>query len=74
LVASIVILAQEFAGLSIEKVQLSASGASDRFIFVFGNIWIIIQKVLNVEIGRRAPENERGHRQNMTALGCKIMI
>ena len=34
---------------------------------VFGNIWIVIQLVLNVEAGRRALENEIGHQRNVTA-------
>jgi hypothetical protein len=28
---------------------------------VFGNIWIVIQFVLDVEASRRAPENEMAH-------------
>src|SRR5271167_2972411 len=60
--ASIFILAQQLAGLSIEKVQPCTCWADDPFIFVFANIRMVIQKVLDVEIGRRAPEHERGHR------------
>jgi len=37
------ILTQELAGLSVEEMQPGAGGADDPLIFVFGNIWIIIQ-------------------------------
>jgi hypothetical protein len=37
-------------------MQPGASWADDPLILVFGNIWIVIQLVLDVEAGRRAPE------------------
>jgi hypothetical protein len=43
-------------------------------MLVFGNIWIVIQLVLDVEAGRRAPENEISHHQNMTAQTRQPMI
>ena len=41
-------------------MQSGAGWADDPLILVFGNIWIAIQLVLDVEAGRRAPENEMG--------------
>jgi hypothetical protein len=60
-VALLVILAQYLASLSVEEMQSGAGWADDPLILVFGNIWIAIQLVLDVEAGRRAPENEMGH-------------
>jgi hypothetical protein len=38
-----------------------AGRAGDRLVLVFRNIWIVIQLVLDVEAGPRAPENEMAH-------------
>jgi hypothetical protein len=38
-----------------------AGRTGDRLVLVFGNIWIVIQLMLDVEAGRRAPENEMAH-------------
>ena len=42
-------------------MHLGAAWAHDALVLVVGNIRIIIQLVLDVEAGRRAPENEIGH-------------
>jgi hypothetical protein len=55
-------------------MQLRASKTGDRLVLVFGNIWIVIQLMLDVEAGRRAPENKIGHYENMTAQTCQTMI
>ena len=47
-------------------MQRSASKTGDRLVLVIGNIWIVIQFVLDAEAGRGAPENEISHRENMT--------
>ena len=60
------VLAQQLAGLSIDKMQLGASQARDRFIFVVGRALIIHQQMLDVHQCRRAGENEMGHRQNLS--------
>jgi hypothetical protein len=60
------ILAQQLAGLSIDKMQLGASQARDPFIFVVGRALIIHQQMLDVHQCRRAGENEMGHRQNLS--------
>jgi hypothetical protein len=49
-------------------MQPGASWADGPLILVFGNIWIVIQLVLDVEAGRRAPENEWAIGHDMTAL------
>jgi len=46
-----------------------AGRADDRLVLVFGNIWIVIQFVLDVEAGCRAPENELAHSFNLMAPG-----
>ena len=38
-----------------------AGRTGDRLVLVFRNIWIVIQLMLDVEAGRRAPENEMAH-------------
>jgi hypothetical protein len=38
-----------------------AGGTDDRPVLVFGNIWIVVQLVLDFETGRRTPENEMAH-------------
>jgi hypothetical protein len=43
-------------------------------ILVFGNISIVIQLVLDVEDGRRAPENEMSHRSGYDGPANQIMI
>jgi hypothetical protein len=48
--------------------------ARDPLVLVSGNIWIIIEMVLDVEAGRRAPENDVGHHENIVALRCQTMI
>jgi hypothetical protein len=61
LTALVVVLTQQLAGLSIDEMYLGAGRADDRPVLVFGNIWIVIQLVLDVEARRRAPENELAH-------------
>jgi hypothetical protein len=51
-------LAQHLSSLSIDEVQCRASKAGNRLVLVIGNIWIIIQFVLDVEAGRRTRKNE----------------
>ncbi len=43
-------------------MHFGAGGAHDPDIFVLGNVRIIIQLVLDIEAGRRAPENGISHR------------
>ena len=38
-----------------------AGRTGDRLVLVFGDIWFVIQSMLDVEAGRRAPENEMAH-------------
>jgi hypothetical protein len=66
--ALLVLAAQYFAGLPVNKVQLGASEAGDHLIFVFGHVLIVVQPMLDFHRCRWAGENERGHHQNMTAL------
>jgi hypothetical protein len=49
-------------------MQPGAAWADDHVILIVGKIWIIIQLVLDFAFGRRAGENEIGHRANMKAL------
>ena len=42
-------------------MYLSAGRADGRLVLVFGNIWIVVQLVLDFETGRRTPENEMAH-------------
>ena len=55
-------------------MQPGAGKTPDRLVLVFGNIWIVIQFALDVEAGRRALENEMGHRKNVTAKSCPTLI
>jgi hypothetical protein len=52
----------------------NAGWADDHRILGVRRMWIIIQLVLDLEIGRRAGENEIGHRRNMKALRCQTMM
>ena len=72
--ALFVTLAQYLASLSVEEMQPGASKTGDRLVFVFGNIWIFIQLVLDVEAGRRAPENEIGHWSRCNGPANQTMI
>src|SRR6478672_5752985 len=38
-----------------------AGRTGDRLVLVFGDIWFVIQSMLDVEAARRAPENEICH-------------
>jgi hypothetical protein len=51
------ILAQHLSRLSIDEMQCSAGKAGNRLVLVIGNIWIIVQFVLDVEAGRRTRKN-----------------
>jgi hypothetical protein len=55
-------------------MQSGAGWADDPLIPVFGNIWIVIQLVLDVEAGRRAPENEMGHQSGYDGPRHQAMI
>ena len=66
--ALIVVLAQNLASLSVEEMQPGAGRAGFSLVLVVGNIWVVIQLVLDVETGRRAPEDGIGHHENMTNL------
>jgi hypothetical protein len=48
-------------------MHIGAGGAHDPLILVFGNIWVIIRLVLDVEAGRRAPKMKWAIGQDMTA-------
>jgi hypothetical protein len=54
------LLAQKLAGFAVDEMQPGTTWADGRLIPVFGNIWIVIQSVLDVEASRRALENEKG--------------
>jgi hypothetical protein len=54
-------LAQQLASFSIDEMNPGAGRTSDRLVLVCGNIWIVIQLMLDVEAGRRASENEMAH-------------
>jgi len=45
----LITLAQQLAGFSIDEMDPSAGRTGDRLVLVFGNIWIVIQLVLDVE-------------------------
>jgi hypothetical protein len=68
------VLAQYFAGLPVDQVQLGAGEAGDHLIFVFGHVLIVVQPMLDFHRCRRAGENERGHHKNMTALRRQTVI
>ena len=57
----VVVLTQQLASLSIDKMYPGAGGTDDRPVLVFGNIWIVVQLVLDFETGRRTSENEMAH-------------
>jgi hypothetical protein len=59
--ALLVVLTQQLASLSIDEMYPGAGRTDDRLVLVFENIWIVIQLLLDVEAGRRAPENELAH-------------
>ena len=61
LAALLVVLTQQLAGFSIDQMDPGAGRTIDRLVFVFGNIWIVIQLVLDVQAGCRASENEVAH-------------
>jgi hypothetical protein len=61
LAALLVVLTQQLASLSIDKMYSGAGRTDDRPVLVFGNIWIVVQLVLDFETGRRTPENEMAH-------------
>jgi hypothetical protein len=61
LAALLVVLTQQLAVFSIDEMYPGAGRTGDGLVLVFGNIWIVIQLVLDVEAGRRAPENELAH-------------
>ena len=71
---ALLVLAQHLAGLTVEQMHLGAGGAHDPFILVFGNIWIVIHLMLDVEPGRRAPENEMGHRSGYDGPANQTMM
>ena len=66
--------AQQLASLSVDEMQSGAGWADDPLILVFGNIWIAIQLVLDVEAGRRALENEMGHRSGYDGPANQTMM
>ena len=57
----LILLAQKFAGLWINEVKPGADRTDYPFIFGLGCVFIIVGPMLDIEAGRRAPENERGH-------------
>jgi hypothetical protein len=61
LAALLVVLTQQLAGFSIDEMYPGAGRTDRRLVLVFGDICIVIQLVLDVEAGRRAPENEMAH-------------
>ena len=72
--ALLLCFAQQLASLSVDEMQSGAGWADDPLILVFGNIWIAIQLVLDVEAGRRAPENEVGHRSGYDGPANQTMM
>jgi len=72
--ALLLCFAQQLASLSVDEMQSGASKTGDPLILVFGNIWIAIQLVLDVEAGRRAPENEMGHRSGYDGPANQTMM
>jgi hypothetical protein len=67
-------LTQQLAGLSVEQMHFGAGRPRYRLIFVFGNIWIVIQLVLDVEVGRRASEKEISYHYNSTSRWWKTLM
>jgi hypothetical protein len=61
----LVVLTQRLGGFSIDQMYPGAGRTVDRLVLVFGNIWIIIQLVLDVEAGCRASEDELTHLFNL---------
>jgi hypothetical protein len=74
LAASLVVLTQQLAGFSIDEMYAGAGRTGDGLVLVFGNIWIVIQLVLDVEAGCRAPENEVAHPFNLMTPRHQTMI
>jgi hypothetical protein len=72
--ALLLCFAQQLASFSVDEMQSGAGWADDPLILVFGNIWIAIQLVLDVEAGRRAPENEMGHRSGYDGPANQTMM
>jgi hypothetical protein len=64
----LVVLTQQPTGLPVDEMQPCAGRAGDRLILGFGNIRIDVQLVLDVEAGRRAPEDGIGHPNSVTTL------
>jgi len=56
------------------KCNLAQAGQVVASYSLSGNIRVIVQLVLHVEAGRRAHENEIGHRESLTALSRQILI
>jgi hypothetical protein len=59
--ASLLVLAQYLAGLSVDEVEPKTRWTGDAFIFVVGHILVVVEPMLDVHRCRRALENERGH-------------
>jgi hypothetical protein len=59
---SLFVLAQQLAGLPIEKVHPRACRTGNRLILVFRRVLIIIQPMLDLHRCCWASEKERGHR------------
>jgi hypothetical protein len=72
--ALLLCFAQQLASFSVDEMQSGAGWADDPLILVFGNIRIAIQLVLDVEAGRRAPENEMGHRSGYEGPANQTMM
>jgi hypothetical protein len=72
--ALLLCFAQQPAILSVDEMQSGAGWADDPLILVFGNIWIAIQLVLDVDANRRAPENKMGHQSGYDGPANRIMI
>src|SRR5664279_2674102 len=72
--ALLLCFAQQLASFSVDEMQSGAGWADDPLILVFGNIWIAIQLVLEVQAGRRAPENEMGHRSGYDGPANQSMM
>jgi hypothetical protein len=62
------------ASISVDEMYHGAGRADDRLVLVFGNIWIVIQLVLDVKAGRRAPENKMAHFVEIGGLRRQTMI
>jgi hypothetical protein len=61
-------LSKELACLSVDEVQPRACGAGNSLKLVFGCVVVIIQPVLDAQVGNRAGEDDGAHSSSSRSL------